>query len=386
MSIVLVTGTLTPYNRRLYDAFAGTFGETLFVLACTGREPHRSWQVAAPDHFVHEVLPGLRRHVSDLSHIYVNPAVIGRLRRIRPEVIAVGGFSPTMALAVAYARATGTPYGIATDGAPSTDPGEASRPHRLMRQAMVPRARFGICASEESVRLLAQWGLDPACSTVVPLVPAWDALDDVPGYDARPFDVLFAGTLNEEIKGALFFCEVVARMSERRPGLRVRVTGEGPARAEMQVRLAALGVVAEFDGALQPAAMMAAFASAKLMLFPSRADPWGLVANEAVHCGTPVLGSPHAISSACYLERFGLGLMRPLEVEAWTTAALEMLATRERWHGFMARRSEALAWASLAGSARALKRAFDLGRGRVVAAETAGHHVAVPGGRDQPIS
>ena len=372
MSIVVVTGTLTPYNRRLYDAFADLSREELHVLACNSNEPHRDWVVERPQHFELHILPGFRRHISDIRHIYVNPSVITRLRKVRPDIIAVADFSPTMGLATVYARTTGTPYGIATDGGLATDPGERSRPHRLMRQMMVPNARFGICASEASVRLLSRWGLKPELATVVPLVPPWDAPVDVPDLDQRPFDILFAGGLNEEIKGALFFTDVVARMKARRPGLRVRITGRGQARAEMQARLEAQGIAAQFDGPLQPSDMVGVFKSAKLLMFPSRGDTWGLVANEAVQCGMPVLGSPHANSSAGYVERFGLGLVRPLEIEAWADAALDMLASPARLSGFMARRAEALAWSNLAGSAWALKRAFDVGRGRSAAIGLAG--------------
>lgn len=367
MPIALVTGTLTPYNRRLYDTFAATFGEELHVLACTAIEPHRSWQVGTPQHFTLHVLPGLRKHVNDIRHIYLNPSVVPKLRQLKPEAVALGAFSPTMVLAGLYARAKGMPYGIATDGAPATDPGERSRPHRMMRQLLVPRASFGICASEESVKLLARWGLDPNRSTVVPLVPPWDPLAVVPAYGARPYDILFAGGLNESIKGALFFTDVVARMKAWRPDLKVRVTGEGPDRQEMEARLRRGGIDVHFDGALQPDRMPEVFASAKLMLFPSRGDVWGLVANEAVQCGTPVLGSPLAISSPCYIARFGLGLVRPLEAETWAETALDMLESEGRWAQFMARRDEALAWASIEASARGLKRAFDIGRGRVSA-------------------
>ncbi len=368
MPIVLVTGTLTPYNRRLYDAFAETFREDLHVLACTALEPHRSWQVGEPKHFTLHVLPGIRKHVNDIRHIYFNPSVLPTLRRLQPEAIALGAFSPTMVLAGLYARAARIPYGIGTDGALATDPGEYSLPHRLMRQLLVPKAKFGICASEESVKLLARWGLVPARSTVVPLVPPWAPPATVPDFAERPFDILFAGGLNEEIKGALFFTDVAARLKQMRPQLAVRVTGEGPTRREMEARLAAAGVKAHFDGALQPDQMPDVFGSAKIMLFPSRGDVWGLVANEAVQCGTPVLGSPHAISSLCFIERFGLGLVRAIDVDAWSEAALDMLTSESRWASFMQRRPEALAWASLETSVRGLKRAFDIGRGRVEAA------------------
>ncbi|MFM9938000.1 MAG: glycosyltransferase [Hyphomicrobiaceae bacterium] len=364
MPSAIVTGHMTPYNRRLFEAFVDLTGEELYVYSCIENEPHRSWVVGEPRNFKLTILPGFRKHLSDISHVYFNPSIVRHLAKLRPDLIAVAGFSPTMALAGAYAKVTRTPFGISTDGVPSIDPGERSWPHRLMRRLLVPSAKFGICASEDSVKLLARWGLDPARSTVVPLVPPWDPPAIIPSFGQRRFDILFAGGLNEEIKGALFFADVMAALKQARPDLMVRVTGDGPARAEMQARLAAANIHAHFDGALQPGDMSAVFASAKVMLFPSRGDVWGLVANEAVQCGTPVLGSPHATSCTGYIERFGLGLVRPLETKAWADAAFDMLTHESRWTSFMARRQEAIAWASIETSARGMKRAFDIGRGR----------------------
>jgi len=99
-------------------------------------------------------------------------------------------------------------------------------------------------------------------------------------------------------------------------------------------------------------------------MFPSREDPWGLVANEAVLCGTPVLGSPHATSSPLFVERFGVGLVRPLQVEAWRAAAVQMLSDAQGWQAFMARRREAIGWFSLDAAVSALHRAIEIGRQR----------------------
>jgi glycosyltransferase involved in cell wall biosynthesis len=291
--------------------------------------------------------------------------------RLRPDAVALGGFSPTMLLAWASARAMRIPHGIATDGVPSTDPGERSLMHRWMRQLMVPNASFGICASDESVDLLARWGLDRSHATVVPLVPPWDPLTVIPSFEQRPYDVLFVGSLNEDIKGVLFFTDVVARMAAKRGDLKVRVTGDGPLRQEVEARLRRTGLTVQFDGAVQPSEIAASYASAKVLLFPSRGDVWGLVANEAVQCGTPVLGSDLATSSRLYLERYGVGVMRPLQVETWAETALDMIGTPTRWQQFMLRRHEALDWANIDVAARGIRRAFDIGRGRAQPASRA---------------
>lgn len=362
MSIAIVTGTLTPYSTRVYDAFADRHGEQLHVYTCAEIEPHRAWSIEPPRHFRHTVLSGLRWHRDYVSHLYFNPSVIPHLVRLRPEVIAVAAFSPTMALAAQFARATGTPFGIATDGTLATDPGEHSVPHRLMRRAMVPGASFGICASEASVALLERWGLQPGRGVVVPIVPAWDAPASLTDLAERPYDIVYAGGLEDRYKGVLFFAEVMEALANRGHRFRVRVAGDGPERSELEARLSVAGVGADFDGSVQPSGMAAVLGSARVLMFPSRQDAWGLVANEAVLCGTPVLGSPHATSSEHFVQRFGVGLVRPLEVAAWCDATLDMLSSAARGQSFMARRSDALGWFSLDTAVAALHRAFGLGR------------------------
>lgn len=358
MSIAIVTGSIAPYTHRLYEAYAQATGEALAVLACAAIEPQRAWQVPEPKYYRLEVLPGWRRHASYTSHVYLNPAVVPALRRLKPDIIILsGGFSPTMALAAAYARATGTPYGIAIDGALATDPGETSRAHGLMRRLLVPSAAFGICASQASVELLARWGMPRDRAVVVPIVVAWDRPANPPAYSDRPFDILFSGALNEHIKGVLFFADVIRRCCELGFKPRVRIVGDGPLREELQNRLTDAGIDARFDGYLQADALGEVYASAKLLMFPSRGDTWGLVANEAVLCGTPVLASPHAVSSHELIAPFGVGLVRPLDAGAWADAAIDMLSSPERWAQFSQTRGEAVRWFSLEKSLAGFTRA-----------------------------
>ena len=364
MLIAIVLGSLAPYTARVYDAYAARHRVDLHVFSCAAIEPHRRWRIDPPKNYSYSVLPGMRWHLNDVSHFYVNPGIFRHLARIRPELVTIAGFSPTMLAATLYARTMGIGYGIATDGTLQTDPGELSMAHALMRRSIVPGARFGICCSEASIRLLERWGLKAGRGVEVPLVSAWDAPASVPGFSDRPYDVVFAGGINEKLKGALFFADVLARLAATGRPLKVRVTGTGPEEGEMRRRLAAAGVDAHFDGVVQPAEIAGIMSSARLLLFPSRQDPWGLVANEAALCATPVLGSPHATSSPLFVERFGLGLVRPLEIDAWCEATLDMLSSETRWQSFMARRDEAMQWFSLDSAVAALHRAFEIGRHR----------------------
>ncbi|MFD1353006.1 glycosyltransferase [Methylorubrum suomiense] len=328
--VVIVTGALAPYTHVLYERLAERLDRPLHVLSCTKRESARQWVVEAPRLFRHEVLPGLRWHRDAVRNLYVNPAVVTRLAALRPAALVLNDFSPTMLMAAGFARLRRIPYLIRTDGVPETDPGQRSAPHRWLRRAIVAGARAGIGPSLGSARLLALYGVAPERFATSPLFPAWSPAGPPPPDAERPYDVLFCGILNEEVKGARFFTDVILACAARGRRLRVRVAGDGPLRAEMEARLAAAEIEAQFDGYLTQAALPAVYASSRLFLFPSRGDVWGIVVHEALQSGTPVLASPHSGIARELLEGHLCGEVRPLDIEAWVTGTLDLLDNTER--------------------------------------------------------
>ncbi len=364
--VAIVTGAIAPYTNRLYDSAVSRLNVVIEVLACEAIEPQRKWTLPEPEHYTLTRLPGVRYHPSYTSHVYLNPSVVGYLRRQRPDVVVLDGFSPTMLLAAFWAMRARVPVAVMTDGSRATDPGSRSRIHRVMRDVLIPRATIGIGASQDSLELLHHYGLRRDRGIVLPINSAWDGPRVLPGFGDRPFDIVFSGSIDDNRKGALFFAEVIDGMvaAGHRPS--VRVVGDGPLREALERRLAAAGIEARFDGFLQQADLPATYASARLLLFPSRGDPWGLVANEALLCGTPVIGSPHAVSSVELVDRFGAGLMLPLEAGAWATAASRLIREPNAWAALQARHTEACASFSQATCVDAMRRAITLATGRDV--------------------
>jgi glycosyltransferase involved in cell wall biosynthesis len=359
LKVTIVTGAIAPYTNRFYDACASSLDIKLQVLACEYREPQRNWDVPSPKRYDFQLLNGIRYHASYTSHIYFNPGVVHHLVATKPDIVLIEGFSPTMALAALTARAMGIPIGVMTDGSVETDPGQQSFIHRAMRNLIVPRAVVGIGASADSLRLLGQYGLAPERGIIVPITTAWDGPmpSQFAGFDDRPFDVLFSGAVDDNRKGALFFADVIARAAACGYKLRVRVTGDGPLRQTLEERFRAGGIDAHFDGYLQQHELPAAYTSARLLLFPSRGDPWGLVANEALQCGTPVIASRHAVSGVELVDRFSAGLVLPLEAAVWTEHAIR-LARKDRaaWLAHQAGCPAACAWFTVEAAVEAFWR------------------------------
>lgn len=357
--VVIVIGARAPYMHRLYERLGAALDRPLHVLACSAREAARHWELPEPEAYRFAVVPGLRWYRSAVSNLYINPAIVPRLAALRPSVVVVNDFAPTMLMAAAAARWLGVPYGLRTDGVPETDPGRRSRPHRAMRRLLAPGARFGLGPSAGSLALLEGYGIPADRLALAPLFPAWEPGPAAATPEAeRPYDLLFCGILNEDVKGARFFTDVVLACQAQGRSLRVRVAGDGPLRAEMEERLAAAGIAAQFDGFVQQAELGAVYASARLFLFPSRGDVWGIVLQEALQSGAAVLASPHSGAARELVAAGACGAVEPMTVEGWAGAALALLDDPARRATYRARAVPALARFSLEAATRAYRAAL----------------------------
>lgn len=93
--------------------------------------------------------------------------------------------------------------------------------------------------------------------------------------------------------------------------LEVAVAGAGPLESEMRVRAASLSVPIHLLGFRNQTEMPAAYAAADLLVLPSAAsETWGLVCNESIACGTPIMVSS-SVGCAPDLAVAGAGVVFP---------------------------------------------------------------------------
>ena len=106
---------------------------------------------------------------------------------------------------------------------------------------------------------------------------------------------VFVGRLSPE-KGVDLLLRAFARLHASHPRARLRVVGDGPMRAELDELTCELGLTGagtvEFTGYRRPEEVERELADAWALVAPSRwAEPFGLVAVEAVVRGVPVVAS-----------------------------------------------------------------------------------------------
>jgi glycosyltransferase involved in cell wall biosynthesis len=87
--------------------------------------------------------------------------------------------------------------------------------------------------------------------------------------------------------------DLLVRAAAALPGVELVVGGEGPLRGELEALAGSLGVRARFLGYVPETDLPALYRAADVVVLPTRAlEGFGLVAIEAMACGTPALGTP----------------------------------------------------------------------------------------------
>ncbi len=299
--VVFVSKIPTPYRLPLYRLLAGRPELDVRVLFAAAAEPDLPFDVD-------EALASVpHRFLSDFSvslptgrepFVYpVNPGIGGALRSAEPDLIVVGGYAVYAdQAALLHARRAGVPYVVHNES-------HLGKPRpawvRALKAAVLPRvvggAAGGLAVGSAAARYLARYGLDSGRIRLFPNTV------DIAAYDraaaaarrraARIRDrlglpkrfVLYAGRLTPS-KGVGDLAAALQILGGQAPEL--VVAGVGPLAGELEAlpRARLLG----FQATEQ---LIELFALADAAVVPSRAETWGVVVNEALACGCPVVVS-----------------------------------------------------------------------------------------------
>jgi glycosyltransferase involved in cell wall biosynthesis len=136
--------------------------------------------------------------------------------------------------------------------------------------------------------------------------------------------LLYAGRL-VGLKGVEYLLEAVASLQREGRHCSTVLVGDGPDREHLVKRVEELQLQnVHFAGPKMPDRMAAYYRSADCLIFPTLDDVWGLVVNEAIWSGLPVLASKYA---GCASELLAPeNIFDPLDVTQFTTVLRRALS------------------------------------------------------------
>ncbi|MDX9746417.1 MAG: glycosyltransferase family 4 protein [Syntrophales bacterium] len=317
MKIAIVTNIPAPYRNPVYSILDKFDDVDLLVLFCSHTEPNRNWKLPEID-YGHKFLSQ-----KDDTYVHTNWNVLRELNRFNADVVITAGFNPTMLLAWTWAvlkRKKHIPFSDANLHAES----KLSVFHRLIRKLVYKTSEAFIGASNKTLELFKAYKIDESR-----FFKSCLAIDNASFGSAdsieKKFDLLFCHQFNER-KNPLFFVELAKIIDGLKPGIEVLLIGSGPLKEKTIDKLKEYRIKYHDAGFVQPADIIKLYQSSKIFVFPTRKDPWGLVANEALAAGLPVLVSSVAgVANELAIDGFNGFVFENFETQAWVEKIHQLL-------------------------------------------------------------
>lgn len=150
------------------------------------------------------------------------------------------------------------------------------------------------------------------------------------GLPEDQMTIAFSGKLIE-LKRTADIIEAVALL--RQQGIRVSllVIGDGALREELQFRAASAGIDAAFVGFRNQTELPKFYACADALVLSSRSETWGLVVNEAMACGLPVVATDMVGAAVDLISSDSTGYQYPVgNVPSLARALSQLASNKER--------------------------------------------------------
>ncbi|MCA9905868.1 MAG: glycosyltransferase [Anaerolineae bacterium] len=337
--IAVLTNELPPYRRPIFEHLGRHEGLAVKVYLSTRKEPHRLWDAAADlPHATVQTIPNIAIRFPQAKSerlIHVPIATLLVLLRERPDVIISAEFGFRSLMAWLYCALFRKPL-IIWSGETIYGAATAIAPQRALRRFLAQRAAGFLAYGAAARRYLHSLHVDDGKISILTQAVDNDywieaaqtaaadkirALHKLSGRTA-----LCVGTLLYR-KGIHHLIEAWAKLP---PQLQQQNTlllvGDGDERSRLEAlatELKAQNVI--FAGSIPPHELAAYYAAADFLVLPTLLDVWGLVVNEALASGLPVLCSKYA---GCAEELIVSGQTGEVFDPAATAAFSELLA---RW-------------------------------------------------------
>jgi glycosyltransferase involved in cell wall biosynthesis len=303
--VALLTEIISPYRIPVFNALARMKGIELHVIFLAETDPtQRRWLVYKDEiEFSYEVLPAWRCRWGGW-HILVNRGMWSALERFQPNSILCGGYNyPAFWEALIWAKFHPVCFAAWIEST-SRDQRNPSVLAEFVKRRFIRNCNSFAVPGKSAFEYVTSMGVPAERIHTAP-----NAVDNRRfanlarlarereaqrrtelGLPPRYF--VYAGRVTRE-KGVFHLLEAYTRLDpELRSEVGLVLVGEETAKNELMQNAAKVypGTMV-FPGFAQRDQLAAFYALADALVFPTLSDTWGLVVNEAMACGLPIIAS-----------------------------------------------------------------------------------------------
>jgi glycosyltransferase involved in cell wall biosynthesis len=310
--IALLINMISPARIPLYAGLAASF-DLLILHGGTerNRDSWRDVQAMLPGAKIVQAwgwqIPIARRakgQTFDEQYFHFNPGYLWQLLRFKPDAIVTNEMGVRTLIALIYGTVLRKPVWVWWGGTIHTENKKSGVVRRCLRRLFSRWVAHWISYGKSSTEYLLSLGVSK--HRILELQNAADeryfAFPAQPMFVFEPRPVLLYVGQFIARKGVQLFLRAAARLQKQGLEFSLLLVGSGRDKPTTEKLVQELGLKnVHFQPSQRPAEMPGIYRSADVLVFPTLEDPWGLVANEAIISGLPVLCSTYA---GCAQELF----------------------------------------------------------------------------------
>jgi Glycosyl transferases group 1. len=333
--VLFLTNIPSPYRVDFFNELGKLCDLTVLFERPYSRDREKDWHHHDFRNFGAVFLSGLKMG-NDGAFC---PEVIPYLRRKEHDAIVVGGYAtPTGALAIQYLSMRRIPFLLNADGG-QIRPGERSW-KKILKKHFISKAAFWLSSSRETTDYLKHYGGNPERIFPYPFTSLLET-DIIGSPMKRKEKELLRAKLHMKEKRIILSAgrfipgkgfDVLLKAGFGMPDdFGIYIVGGKPPRdyLEMAARYHLHHV--HFVDFLPKEQLKEYFLASDLFVLPTRSESWGLVINEAMACGLPVITTHTCVAGVELIENGENGyIIPPDNVEALRRRILDCLKNEEK--------------------------------------------------------
>ncbi|MFZ0319350.1 MAG: glycosyltransferase family 4 protein [Candidatus Sulfotelmatobacter sp.] len=303
--LVIVTEIIAPYRIPVLNALAERRELEVEVIFLSENDPTlRQWKVYKDEiKFHYHVLPSWRQRLGKYNFL-INRGIRSTLSRIKPDVVLCGGYNYLASWEAAYwAKSHRVPLLLWSEST-VWDRRRGYRMVELMKVRFLKLCSGFVVPGKSSLNYLKELGIAEQEIFTAPNAvdtAMFSRLAEAARGDEARMRVhhqlpsryfLYVGRLVRE-KGVFDLLDAYSRLEGAlREEIGLVFAGTGSDQPEMIERAEQIrpGTI-QFLGFVHREELPEIYALAEGFVFPTHSDPWGLVVNEAMACGLPVIAT-----------------------------------------------------------------------------------------------
>jgi len=290
---------MSPYRIPTFNQLASRYGKAFKVIFCKQNDHYRKWKLLEKDHLKFDfcVLNDFSIKLKEWE-IHLANGLLSKLVKEKPVLVITEGFGFPTIFCLLYTSLFHKKLIIFSAETRYTAKAYSWFRH-LLRRFMVRHAQGfiakGSLAKEYLVSLkvpqekifLTYYSIDPELFGLDP-----NKAKEKKKTTEKKKRILYVGRLTR-LKGVDLLIRAYMRVKKKYPNIELCLVGDGPDGGEFK-KLAEGTDGISFEGYKQYDQLLPYYLNSDLFVLPTLKDIWGLVVNEAMMCGLPVICSKYA--------------------------------------------------------------------------------------------